>query len=73
MELNYGAEVVDKNGEILGQVGRLVRNLSTGEIITFMVHRKGPERDLFIHLDDIMEATETRVTLKVSFEELSQR
>lgn len=73
MDLKNGAEVVDKNGEILGTVDYLMRNLSTGEIRKFMIHRKGPEKDLFLSLDDVAEITETRVILKASFEELSQR
>ena len=73
MELKYGVEVADKNGEILGTVDRFLRNLSTGEISKFMIHRKGPEKDLFFTLEDVTEATETRVVLKISLEELNQR
>ena len=73
MELKIGTEVVDKNGKILGTVDRFVSNLSTGEIRSFMIHRKGPEKDLFFSPDDVLEVTEVRVVLKISIEELSQR
>ena len=73
MELKIGTEVIDKNGKILGIVDRFIRNLSTGEIRSFMIHRKGPEKDLFFSLDDVTEVTEDRAVLKVSSEELSQR
>lgn len=73
MELQIGAEVVDKNGEHVGVVDRYIRNLSTGEIHSFMIHRKGPEKDLFFSPDDIMEMTEVRAVLKVSTEELNRR
>lgn len=73
MELQIGDEVVDRNGENLGVVDRYVRNLSTGEIRSFMIHRKGPEKDLFFAPDDVMEVTEVGAVLKVSAEELTRR
>lgn len=73
MNLRIGIEVVDKNDENLGTVDRFVRNLSTGEILSFMIHRKGPEKDLFFSPDDVMEVTEVKAVLKVSAEELARR
>ena len=32
MNPEYGAEVIDHNGQILGTVDHLIRNLNTGEI-----------------------------------------
>lgn len=73
MELQIGTEVVDKNGENLGAVDRFIRNLATGEIRSFMIHRKGPEKDLFFYPDDVMEVTEVKAVLKVTAEELTRR
>ena len=73
MMLEFGAEVIDSKGEVLGTIDHLARNLSTGEIRKFVVRRKGDEKDLFLTPDDVLEATEYRVKLKLSFEELSQR
>lgn len=73
MELEIGVEVVDKNGQVLGPVDRFIRNLSTGEIRSFMIHRKGPEKDLFFSPDDLQEVTELQAVLKVTMEELIHR
>ena len=71
MEIEYGAEVVDKNGKVLGRVDHLVRNTWTGEISKFIVRSKAPDRDLFFSTEDVLEATNTKVKLNISFHELS--
>lgn len=73
MELEIGTEVVDKNGQVLGPIDRFIRNLSTGEIRSFMIHRKGPEKDLFFSPDDLQEVTGVQAVLKVTLEELIKR
>ena len=73
MELEYGAEVLDRNGKRLGTVGQLIRNTWTGEISKFVVHREAPDENLFLTPEDVSEATGSAVKLRVSFEELSQR
>ncbi len=72
MDIRFGAQVEDKEGRGLGPVGHLARNLSTGELKMFIVRRRG-ESDLFISPDDVSEATEDRVKLKTSLEELENR
>jgi len=72
MEIEYGAEVIDKNGKVLGTVDHLVRNTWTGEISKFMVRRKAPDSDLFFSTEDVLKATNTKVTLNISFHELSE-
>lgn len=73
MELEFGAEVIDKKGKVLGKVDHLVRDTWTGETRKFMVRRKAPDDDLFLSVDDVAEATENTVKLKASVEELNQR
>ncbi len=73
MQIEHGADVVDKNGVILGTVNYLVRNTWTGEISKFMVRRKEPNKDLFLSLDDVSEADESTIKLSVSKEELEQK
>ena len=73
MEPEYGAEVVDQKGKILGTVAHLVRNAWTGEVSKFVVRREAPDKDLFLSTEDVAEVTEGKVKLKVSFEELNQR
>ena len=71
MELEYGAEVIDKNGWILGTVDHLMRNAWTGEISKFMVRRKAPDGDLLFSPRDVLEATKAKVKLNTSLAELS--
>ena len=73
MELEYGAEVIDQKGKVLGAVDHLVRNTWTGELTKFVVRREAPHEDLFLSLEDVSEVKKSRVKLKVSREELSQR
>lgn len=72
MHIEYGAEVIDKNGKVLGTVSHLVRNTWTGEISKFVVRRKAPERDFFFSTGDVLEATKSKVKVNVSFDELSE-
>ncbi len=71
MQIEYGAEVLDKNGKVLGTVEYIVRNTWTGELSKFMVRRQAG-RDLFLSPEDVLKGTKTRITLSVSSEELSQ-
>ena len=73
MIVEYGAKVMERNGKVLGTVDHLAHNLSTGEISKFLVRREWPEKNLFLSPDDVLEATENEMRLKLSFEELSQR
>ncbi len=71
MEIRYGAQVVDKNERILGLVDHLMRNTWSGEISKFMVRRKAPAPDLFLRPEDVLEATDIRVKLKIAIDESS--
>jgi len=70
MEIQYGATVIDANGEVLGTVDHLMRNTLTGEIKKFVVRRKAPEQDLFISSQSVRHCTGSAVELNVSLEEL---
>jgi sporulation protein YlmC with PRC-barrel domain len=72
MEIQYGAEVIDKSGKVLGTVDHLVRNTWSGEISKFMVCRKAPESDLFFSTEDVLEAIKSRVKVNVSFDQLNE-
>jgi len=71
MEIEYGAEVVDRDGNLLGKVNYLVRNTWTGEISKFMVQREASGRPLFFSPQDVLQVTESRIVLNASSEELS--
>ena len=63
VKIKSGAEVVDRNAKVLGSVDYLARDTWTGEIAKFIVTRKAPAEDLFLTLEDVLEATETKITL----------
>jgi sporulation protein YlmC with PRC-barrel domain len=73
MNIEYGTEVVDKDGNVLGTVNTVVRNSWTGEISKFMVRRKPPEKDLFVSLEYVLEATDSEIKLSVSLRELNEK
>jgi len=72
MEIEYGAEVMDRNNKVLGTVDYVMRNSWTGEISKFMVRRKAPDRDLFFSPEDVLEVTNTGIRLNISYDELSE-
>jgi len=69
MEIICGAQVVDRNGKILGCVDLLAHNGWTGEIKKFIVNRKPPDKDLFLTPEDVLEATNTKIKLKIAIDE----
>ena len=73
MEIEYGAEVIDKNDKVLGIVQHLIRNSWTGEISKLVVRRKAPETDLFFSTEDVLEATKLKVKVNVSLDELDEK
>jgi len=72
MEIEYGAKVIGRNGNVLGTVGYIIRNSWTGEISKFMVYRQAPKGDLFFSPQDVLEATESEVKLGISLTELNE-
>lgn len=73
MQIEYGTEVVDKNGVVLGTVDYVVRNAWTGEISKFMVRQKQFDENLFFSPEDVLEVAESRFRLSVSREELGYK
>lgn len=69
MQIEYGAEVTDRNGRVLGTVDHLMRNTWTGEISKFVVRRKAPESDLFFSSQDVLETTKSKIKVNISFNE----
>jgi len=72
LEVKFGAEVIDKDGKILGTVDYPVRDTLTGEIRSFKVKTPRTDTDLFFSTEDLLEVTPTMVKLKSSFDETSQ-
>lgn len=73
MDIEYRAQVVDRDGNFLGKVDYIMRNTWTGEVSKFMVRREPPEVDLFLSQPDIVETTKSTIKLSVSSEELHQK
>jgi len=72
MEIEYGAEVMDRDDKVLGTVAHVIRNSWTGEISKFVVRRKAPDRDLFLSPEEVLEVTNTGIRLNISCNELSE-
>jgi len=67
MDIKPGVPVVDKNGKALGSVTHLARDTWSGEVKKFIITT--PDKDLFFSTDDVAEASETVIQLKVAIEE----
>jgi len=68
MQIDYGAEVKDKNGKKLGTVNKVIRDSWTGEVSKFQVSNEQSDIDLFISPKDVAEATADEVKLKVAID-----
>lgn len=73
MNMEYGAQVVDKRGQVVGNVNYVMRNTWTGEIIKFKVRPKQPDKDLVLLPEDTLEVAKSSIRLSVSSEELGQK
>jgi len=71
MEIEYGAEVIDRDGKVLGTVNYVIRNSWTGEISKFMVRRESPDRGLLFSLEEVLEAANSKIKLSISLDELN--
>ena len=69
MEIKPGAQVIDKNGKVMGSVTHLARDGWSGEIKKVIVNREPPYKDLFFTPEDVLEATDVRIKLKIAPDE----
>jgi sporulation protein YlmC with PRC-barrel domain len=69
MEIEYGAEVVDKNRKLVGVVDKVLLDKWSGEIAKFKVGTGRGGADLLISPDDVLEATPHEVKLKIAIDE----
>jgi len=79
MEIEYGAEVIDTNGKVLGTIDYVIRDTWTGEVRKFTVRPKASEREqaqqprhLFLSPQNIIEETESKIRVNVTLDELSE-
>jgi sporulation protein YlmC with PRC-barrel domain len=66
LEVKYGAEVIDRDGNVLGTVDYPVRDMLTGKIRSFKVKTPQTDTDLFFSTEDLLKVTPTRVKLKIN-------
>ena len=71
MEIKAGVQVIDKNGKVVGSVTHLARDGWSGEVKKFIVNRKPPDKDLFFTPEDVLEATDASIKLKIALDESS--
>ena len=65
MGVEYGAEVFDKNGELLGIVDFIAHDSWTGEVNQFKVTSKNKKTVFLIAPESVLKATPTKVQLKI--------
>lgn len=73
MEIRYGARVVTRDGRDLGTVNHIMPDTWTGEIRKFIVRQETDNKDLVLSPDDVLEATELKITLKSTFNEAGEK
>jgi sporulation protein YlmC with PRC-barrel domain len=72
MDIKPGVQVIDKNGKVVGSVNHLARDGWSGEVKKFIVNRKPPDKDLFFTPEDVLEATDASIKLKIALDESSE-
>jgi hypothetical protein len=71
MDIEYGAEVIDQEGNALGTVDYAIRNSWTGEISKFRVRRDPSGGEFMLSPEEILESAETRIKVDVSSDGLN--
>jgi sporulation protein YlmC with PRC-barrel domain len=69
MDIEYGVKVKDKNGKPLGTVNRVLRDTWSGDIRKFDVSSELTDSVLFYSVEDVAEASDTEIKLKIAFGE----
>ncbi len=71
MDIEYGTEVIDREGNTLGTIDRVIRDSWTGEIRKFSVNRDDAGNELLFSPDEILDSEKTRIKVDVSSNELN--
>jgi sporulation protein YlmC with PRC-barrel domain len=66
MEIEYGTQVVDRDGKTLGTIDYVIRNSWTGEISKFRVRQNSSENELLLSLGDILEQSDSKIKVNIS-------
>jgi sporulation protein YlmC with PRC-barrel domain len=71
MDIEYGSEVIDRNGKLLGTVDYVIRNSWTGEISKFRVRRDFLGSELMLSPEEILEVAEAKIKVDISSDGLT--
>ncbi|MBN1693306.1 MAG: hypothetical protein JW845_07115 [Dehalococcoidales bacterium] len=66
MDIEYGTEVIDREGNSLGTVDRVIRDSWTGEIRKFSVTKDTPDNALMFSPKQILGLEKTKIKVDVS-------
>ncbi|MGD9142612.1 MAG: hypothetical protein PVG61_02060 [Dehalococcoidia bacterium] len=72
MDIEYGAEVTDKNGKALGKVDYIIMDSWSGEPRKYMVRREEEDDAVFFTPDQVAEVKKNKVKLNITAEEIEQ-
>jgi hypothetical protein len=72
MEIEYGATVLDKNGQNLGKIDYIIRDSWSGEPKKFVIHRHPEKSDLFLSPEHVQEIDKDIVKIDLPLDELEQ-
>ena len=72
MEIEYGTQVVDKNGKTVGKVDYVIMDGWSGEPRKYMVRREEEDDAVFFIPEQIDGVMKKKVKLNIATEELEQ-
>jgi sporulation protein YlmC with PRC-barrel domain len=72
MNIEYEMAVMDKNGKNVGEINHIVVDGWSGEPRKFMVRLDDNVSAVFFTPDNVVDVTEGKVTLNISFEDMVQ-
>jgi sporulation protein YlmC with PRC-barrel domain len=70
MDIEYGTEVIDREGNALGTIDRVIRDSWTGEIRKFSVNQDAPGNELMFSPEEILVQDENKIKIDVSQDDL---
>lgn len=62
--IQYGADVWDTRGNLVGSVAHIVQDTWTGKVKSFMVRDEESKESIFFEPADVLEAAEDKITVK---------
>ena len=72
MNIEYEMAVVDKNGKNVGEIDHIVVDSWSGEQRKFMVRLDDNVSAVYFTPDNVVDVTEGKVSLNISFEDMEQ-